>query len=74
MQNHNVKIKNSAYRPIRPESVESPGAPGEYFLKNKANLQDDQMNVKSIITKDYRRNDAFGVQKTKPINFVLSTA
>jgi hypothetical protein len=28
MQNHNVKIKNSAYRPIRLESVEDPGTPG----------------------------------------------
>jgi hypothetical protein len=36
MQNHNVKFKNSAFRPIRPESVENPSSPGG-GLQNKAN-------------------------------------
>jgi len=36
MQNHNVKFKNSAYRPIRPESVENPGATGDYYLEKQS--------------------------------------
>ncbi len=32
----------------------------------KANFQKAQMNVNSLITKDYRKNDAFAVQKNKP--------
>jgi hypothetical protein len=33
---------------------------------NKPNCQKDQMNVKSLITKDYRKNDAFAVSENKP--------
>jgi hypothetical protein len=29
-------IKNSAYRPIRPESAKNPGAPGEHDLKKQS--------------------------------------
>jgi len=36
------------------------------FMQNKANLPKAQMNVSSFITKDYRKNDAFAVQKNKP--------
>ena len=36
------------------------------FMQNKANLPDAQMNVNSLITKDYRENDAFAGQKNKP--------
>ena len=35
MQNHNATIKNSAYRPVRTESAENPGAPGEFLCKTK---------------------------------------
>jgi hypothetical protein len=35
-------------------------------MQNKANLPDAQMNVNSLITKDYRKNDAFAGQKNKP--------
>ncbi len=34
-------------------------------MQNKANLLDAQMNVSSLITKDYRNNGAFAVQKNK---------
>ncbi len=34
-------------------------------MQNKANCKDDQMNVISFITKDYRKNDAFAIQKNK---------
>ncbi len=34
-------------------------------MQNKANLPDAQMNVNSFIKKDYRKNDAFAVQKNK---------
>jgi hypothetical protein len=33
MQNHNVKFKNSAFRPIRPDSAEDPGAAGDDLKK-----------------------------------------
>ena len=32
----------------------------------KANLKRAKINVNSLITKDYRKNDAFAVQKNKP--------
>jgi len=32
----------------------------------KANFRKAKMNVNSLITKDYRKNDAFAVQKNKP--------
>ncbi len=35
----------------------------------KPNLQKAQMNVSSLITKDYRKKDDFAVRKNKP-NFV----
>jgi hypothetical protein len=34
-------------------------------MQNKANLLDAQMNVNLFITKDYRKYDAFVVQKNK---------
>jgi len=36
-------------------------------MQNKANFRKAQMNVNSLITKDYRKNDDFAAQKTKPI-------
>jgi len=36
------------------------------FMQNKPNFRKAQMNVNSFITKDYRKNDAFAVQKNKP--------
>jgi hypothetical protein len=33
---------------------------------NKANFRKAQMNVNSLITKDYRKNDDFAVRKNKP--------
>jgi hypothetical protein len=36
------------------------------FMQNKPNFRKDQMNVNSLITKDYRKNDAFAVRKNKP--------
>jgi len=48
-----------------------PGAPGECFMQNKANLLDTQMNVTSLITADYENiaNWKLGENKanTKPI-------
>ncbi len=38
----------------------------ESIMQNKPNFLKDQMNVYSFITKDYRKNDAFAVQKNKP--------
>ncbi len=35
------------------------------FMQNKANFRKAQMNVNSFITKDYRKNSAFAVQKNK---------
>jgi len=35
------------------------------FMQNKANLLDAQMNVNSILTKDYERNDIFAVPENK---------
>ena len=32
----------------------------------KPNFRKDQMNVNSLITKDYRKKDDFAVQKNKP--------
>ena len=37
-----------------------------FFMQNKPNFRKAQMNVNSLITKDYRKNDAFAVQKNKP--------
>jgi len=34
--------------------------------QNKPNFRKNQMNVNSLITKDYRKNDVFAVQKNKP--------
>ena len=36
------------------------------FMQNKPNFRKARMNVSSFITKDYRKNDAFAVQKNKP--------
>ena len=36
-------------------------------MQNKPNLQKAQMNVNSLTTTKYRKNDAFAVQKTNPI-------
>jgi hypothetical protein len=41
------------------------------FMQNKANFLDAQMNISSVLTKDYRKKDDFTVRKnkakTKPI-------
>ena len=66
MQNHNAKIKNSAYRPIRTESAENLGAPEDYILKNKANLQNAKMNVNLYDKKDYDSEPRRRLQKNKP--------
>ena len=39
------------------------------FMQNKPNFRKPKMNVNLTLTKDYRKNDAFAVQKNKP-NFV----
>ena len=65
MQNHNAKIKNSTYRPIRSESAENPGAPGNIFMQNKANLRKAQMNAKSITTREYEEKRLFWLEKNK---------
>jgi len=38
----------------------------DLFMQNKPNFRKAQMNVSSLITKDYRKNDAFAVRKNKP--------
>jgi hypothetical protein len=35
-------------------------------MQNKPNLMDAQMNISAVLTKDYRKSDAFAVQKNKP--------
>ena len=65
MQNHNAKIKNTAYRPIRPKSVENPGAPGEYFLTNKANLPKGKMSANIYLARDYEDKRRFWFEKNK---------
>jgi release factor glutamine methyltransferase len=35
-------------------------------MQNKANFRKTKMNVSSVLTKDYERNDAFAVRKNKP--------
>ncbi|GAH26015.1 unnamed protein product, partial [marine sediment metagenome] len=35
------------------------------FKENKPNLLDAQMNVSSVLTKDYERNDIFAVPENK---------
>jgi hypothetical protein len=52
MQNHNVKIKNSAYRSIRPESVENPGVPGEQNLKKQSQFHWDSNERKVNYNKE----------------------
>ncbi len=37
----------------------------DLFMQNKANFLDAQMNVNSILTKDYERNDIFAVLENK---------
>ena len=34
--------------------------------QNKANLLNAQMNISSVLTKDYERNDIFAVPENKP--------
>jgi hypothetical protein len=63
-------IERYALYPISPYSfrtrrlIQTPQR-GAGLMKNKANLLDAQMNVNSLITKYYRKNDAFAVQKNK---------
>ena len=40
---------------------------------NKANFQRAQMNVNSLITKDYRKKDDFAVRKNKPNSKPISS-
>ena len=35
------------------------------FMQNKPNLMDTQMNVSTVLTKDYERNDVFAVPENK---------
>jgi hypothetical protein len=37
------------------------------FMQNKPNFRNGQMNVSAVLIKEYRKNDAFAVQKTNPI-------
>ena len=46
-------------------SYESRATSDEY-MQNKANLLDNQMNVNSLVTKDYENKIAFGLPKNKP--------
>jgi len=68
---HNLALSTlhfaNIHRPTHKPPIQ-PSLPKNYdlFMQNKANLPDAQMNVKSFITKDYRKNDAFAVQKNKP--------
>jgi len=48
------------------------GNPADCFMQNKPNLLNAQMNVSSVLTKYYERNDIFAVPenkaKTNPIS------
>jgi hypothetical protein len=46
-------------------SVERPLQIGS-FMQNKPNFRKAEMNVSAVLTKDYRKNGAFAVQKNKP--------
>jgi len=43
------------------------------FMQNKPNFLDAQMNVNSILTKDYERNDIFAVPENKPNSNPIQT-
>jgi hypothetical protein len=64
-----------ANRPNEQESDRPPNKPPiqpsmpknyDLIMQNKANFRKALMNVNSFITKDYRKNDAFAIQKNKP--------
>ena len=44
------------------------------FMQNKPNVKDAQINVNSLITKDYRKKDDFAVQKNKANSKPISKA
>ncbi len=43
------------------------------FMQNKPNFQKSQMNVSSLITKDYSKKDDFAVRKNKPNSNPISS-
>ncbi|MHC4104097.1 MAG: hypothetical protein ACYSR9_04095, partial [Planctomycetota bacterium] len=62
-----IRIRPNFFYNCRESSPEA-GKPLQIgpFLQNKANFRKAQMTVNSYITKDYRKYDAFAVQKNKP--------
>ncbi len=52
--------------PIRTQSKPIKAKTKPIQTQYKANFRKAKMNVNSLITKDYRKNDAFAVQKNKP--------
>ena len=63
---------NLGFYPVRPESAENLGAPGDYFLINKANLPEGKIHAKSVFTKDYEdfyvRRQRENKPNSKPIS------
>ena len=46
--------------------METPGAPEDYFMQNKPNLPDAQMNVTSFYTVDYENKSNWKLGENKP--------
>jgi hypothetical protein len=64
MQNHNVKIKNSAYRPIKPDSVEDPGELGNNFAK-QSQYAPAQTGANSFVGERYENKPRPGLGENK---------
>ena len=47
------------------ESLWQPINQKQPFMQNKANSPDAQMNINTVLTKDYERNDIFAVPENK---------
>jgi len=51
----------------------SPGAPADYFMQNKPNLLDAQMNARSLITVDYENIANWKLGENKPNSKPIQT-
>jgi len=48
------------------KSTMNTGAPGDYFMQNKPNFRNSQINVRLNTTKDYGNFRLYGRRKSKP--------
>jgi hypothetical protein len=59
--------QNHANRLSSPYTLSmSPGEPADLFMQNKPNLQEAQMNIISVLTKNYENSRLVGRGKNKP--------